>query len=193
MAANKPGERSGEPSEARRLVEQSEFGGRQPDRLWLRWLLFAIAPGWSVFQLYAIYTGAIPRNGSAPSTWPSASPWRSWPIRARTGRPLTSPGTTGSWRSPASPARSTSSSSISNSWRCRAACRTRATCGWARFCWPCSPSPPFVWWATPCPRSPRSRSFMAPWVRRGSSRQRHRTYSICITATTGPTSSSSYT
>lgn len=47
-------------SEARKLVESSEFGGRQPRHAWQRWLLFAIAVGWSTFQLYAIYTGAIP-------------------------------------------------------------------------------------------------------------------------------------
>ncbi|MEX0607085.1 MAG: TRAP transporter permease, partial [Halofilum sp. (in: g-proteobacteria)] len=47
-------------SEAQRLVERSEFGGRKPNRAWLGWLLFAMAAGWSAFQLYAVYTGAIP-------------------------------------------------------------------------------------------------------------------------------------
>ncbi len=60
MTADGQGDDSGEHGEARRLVEQSEFGGRQPERGWLRWLLFALAVGWSAFQLYVIYTGAIP-------------------------------------------------------------------------------------------------------------------------------------
>ncbi len=52
--------RQDDASSARELVDQSEFGGRQPERAWLRWLLFSIAVGWSAFQLYAIYTGSIP-------------------------------------------------------------------------------------------------------------------------------------
>ncbi|GGY01117.1 C4-dicarboxylate ABC transporter [Litchfieldella qijiaojingensis] len=48
-----------ERAEAQRIVQASEFGARVPRRPWLRWLLVLIAVGWSLFQLYATYFGAI--------------------------------------------------------------------------------------------------------------------------------------
>ncbi|MFC3281995.1 TRAP transporter permease [Litchfieldella rifensis] len=48
-----------ERAEAQRIVQASEFGARVPQRPWLRWLLVLIAVGWSLFQLYATYFGAL--------------------------------------------------------------------------------------------------------------------------------------
>ncbi|MBB3189692.1 TRAP transporter permease [Halomonas cerina] len=46
-------------AEAQRVIKASEYGARAPRRPWLRWLLILIAVGWSLFQLYATYSGAI--------------------------------------------------------------------------------------------------------------------------------------
>lgn len=46
-------------SDADDIVKASEYGGRQPAIAWQRWLLAVIAVGWSVFQLYASYTGTL--------------------------------------------------------------------------------------------------------------------------------------
>jgi len=46
-------------AEAQRIVEATEFGARSPRQRWLRWLLVLVAVSWSVFQVYAIYTGGL--------------------------------------------------------------------------------------------------------------------------------------
>lgn len=46
-------------TQAEDIVKATEFGGREPDRAWQRWLLLAIAVAWSVFQLYATYFGTL--------------------------------------------------------------------------------------------------------------------------------------
>ncbi|GAA5176096.1 MULTISPECIES: TRAP transporter permease [Halomonadaceae] len=46
-------------AEAQRIVKASEFGARVPRWAWQRWLLVLVAVGWSLFQLYATYSGAL--------------------------------------------------------------------------------------------------------------------------------------
>lgn len=50
---------SADSAEAQRIVKESEFGGRAPRQPWLKWLLILTAVGWSLFQLYATYSGAL--------------------------------------------------------------------------------------------------------------------------------------
>ena len=45
--------------EAEELVAAGEYGVRAPRAAWQRWLLVTIAVAWSVFQLYATYTGTL--------------------------------------------------------------------------------------------------------------------------------------
>jgi TRAP transporter 4TM/12TM fusion protein len=46
-------------AEAEDIVKASEYGGREPDVRWQRWLLIVIAVAWSLFQLYASYFGTL--------------------------------------------------------------------------------------------------------------------------------------
>lgn len=85
--------------EAEELVKASEFGGREPNAAWQRWLLVVIAVAWSLFQLYASYFGtlnpqkigsihlafgfalaflAYPRKGGATNR----IPWYDWALAA---------------------------------------------------------------------------------------------------------------
>ncbi|HLQ86210.1 MAG TPA: TRAP transporter permease [Salinisphaeraceae bacterium] len=45
--------------EAQEIVEAAEFGARNPRWRVLRWLLVLLAISWSIFQVYAIYTGGL--------------------------------------------------------------------------------------------------------------------------------------
>ncbi len=45
--------------EAEELVKASDLGAREPRRAWQRWMLSIIAVCWSLFQVYASYTGTI--------------------------------------------------------------------------------------------------------------------------------------
>lgn len=47
-------------TDIQKVVEAAEFGAREPHRAWLRWALVLTAVAWSLFQVYATYTGAIP-------------------------------------------------------------------------------------------------------------------------------------
>ena len=49
----------GDSAEAQRIVAKSEYGARIPHSAWQRWLLILIAVGWSLFQLFATYTGLL--------------------------------------------------------------------------------------------------------------------------------------
>src|SRR5699024_295647 len=44
---------------AEEMVKASDYGARDPRSTWQRWLLVIIAVGWSLFQLYASYTGTL--------------------------------------------------------------------------------------------------------------------------------------
>jgi TRAP transporter 4TM/12TM fusion protein len=46
-------------AEAAAIVQTSEYGGREPGIAWQRWLLVGIAIAWSLFQLYASYSGTL--------------------------------------------------------------------------------------------------------------------------------------
>lgn len=43
---------------AQEILEESESGGRKPKN-WTRWLIFAVAVGWTIFQLWATQLGTI--------------------------------------------------------------------------------------------------------------------------------------
>ena len=81
--------------EAEQLVKESDYGAREPRIAWQRWLLVAIAVGWSLFQIWASWAGtlntqktgaihlafgfalaflAFPRKGSAHDR----IPWYDW-------------------------------------------------------------------------------------------------------------------
>lgn len=48
-----------EDGQAQDILKATEYGARVPQRQWQRWLLILVAVAWSLFQVYATYTGRL--------------------------------------------------------------------------------------------------------------------------------------